>query len=215
MTDVQVGDLIRCSIRYTNQGEQCQTSIAYKSVVSAADRTGEAFGSDFWAHIKETWRNLQPDSSDLHTYSIFVTGLSRPEYSPYGEYSVPAGETRGLRSTASDLAPPFVAAGLRYPTGSRRIRDGQQRVSLLVEDDFQLQRLVSGIYDNVQALAAKMADPLYNQDAIATVIAVPVVVGIRYTGDPPTPYEISDPIQTWIVDEYVTSQVSRKHGRGK
>lgn len=210
---VVIGEQIRVNIDYVNQGQKCTCGIGYVSAVNDPDRTALSFAQDFWFHIRNEWRFLQPSSVDLLTQSIRIASITDIDEGMFGTFPIPDAEQIGIESDRGDLAPPFVAAALRFNVEGRRTRPGQMRVSLLAENDLQSNRIVGNAITYTLNLAARLAQGLPNRDFVPITIAYPTVFGAQVIAE--SPVLSASRIVSGTASDYFTSQVSRKIGRGQ
>jgi len=163
----------------------------------------------YWNHVKATYRAIVPSSYG----NIFVSIKGRElndASGDYAEFDVPVGERAGTRSTSGEALPPFGAAGVRLVVGTRVTKPGQKRFPFVLEAD-----QVSGV------LGTTYTTPLI---ALMNVLSVPMVLGA------PAALETLQPIVTrrgalgfvssfqpvtgYLINPNVTTQNTRKFGRG-
>lgn len=164
----------------------------------------------WWNHFKTPWRNFQPNSSQLTTESILI---SEPgSGGAYAEYAIPVGEKQGLRSVGTSAwFPPFVAAGFRQTVATRTTRPGQKRFPGLLESDADNGILVGGTVTLINAMASNLCSLAILGAPVATGVLHPRVV--RLSGSPET-IVTSQRVTGYVTNPNVTTQNSRKYGRG-
>ena len=174
-----------------------------------ADATG--VGEAFWNDIKTVWRAAQYDSPN----GCVATSILVSEPGPtgaFGEYAIPVGEQVGTRAAAGSggFLPAFNAAGFRQAVATRTTRPGQKRIPGAGEID-----QAGGVWDAaylalIDAVADKLSNPITLGAPVATGVLIPIVVGLDGDGNVVRQQEITG----YITNTFVTSQVSRKPGRG-
>jgi hypothetical protein len=130
----------------------------------------------------------------------------------YGEFAIPGADAAGTRapSTPGDALTPFVALGVRLGVATRVTRPGQKRFAGFCEADIQGPQFTSSVTTAANLLMALMrADMTLGAPAALTTLD-PVIVRKDLTGLP----VVSQPITSHIVNLYVTTQNTRKFGRG-
>jgi len=189
-------------------------NVAWYSPGGAAFLTATAtgVGQAYWNDIKSVWRAALPNTPNLTTESILVdepgpTGA-------FGEYPIPTAEQQGLRDPVAtgDLLPTFNACAVRLAVATRATRPGQKRFVGGCEND-QANNVWNAPYVTlINALAAKFDSIITLGVPVATGILTPEVVSIdRVNGD----IVGSQAVIGHVTNPRVTSQVSRKFGRGR
>jgi hypothetical protein len=179
----------------------------------AAFLTADAVGvaEAYWNDIKTVWRALQVTSGGFLTQSVFV---SEPGATgAFGEFSIPVGEQQGARSATGlgDFMPAFVAFGVRLSVATRTTRPGQKRFIGVMEGDATQEVLGAPVTTLLNNLAAKFSSTITLGAPVATGTLDPIIVRIdRATGALLTQQDVTG----HLVNPRVTSQVSRKFGRG-
>lgn len=203
---------LKITVRGTISAQQWENVQWYKPG-GAAFVTAEAAGvaQAYWNDVKSAWRALIVDSSVFTFQSILV---SEPgDTGAFGEFPVPVGEQNGTRAIGSltDFMPPFNAWGVRLTVATRTTRPGQKRFCGIMEGDANGDVLTAPGIALVQALAVKFSDNIVLGSPVATGVLIPEVVSIdRATGAITAHQEVTG----YLINPYVTSQVSRKRGRG-
>jgi len=173
--------------------------------------TAGSVANAWWQHMKSSYRALVSDGSGPAFTRVKVRDLSDPT-GDYGEYAVPTNEQAGTRSTAgSEFLPFFNAAGARLTVGTRVTRPGQKRFPWLVETDSQsgvLTATPTTLVNNI--LDAAIPTLTLGAPALGMDLNSIVVRKDPATGEV-TAYQ---PVTGWAINPYVTSQVSRKRGKG-
>jgi len=165
----------------------------------------------WWNSVKNVYRNCIRASEAIGFRTVMLRELNNPA-GEFAEWNIPTGEQQGTRSgvSSSEFLPQFNAGGFRLTVGTRLTRPGQKRIPGLVEEDSVAGVLSSAYTAVLEALAAVVDGPLTlgvpalgmdlqpiicSKDATGAVVAHQNVVG-------------------HVLNPYVTSQVSRKVGRG-
>lgn len=175
-----------------------------------ADAVG--VGEAFWNDIKTDWRALHVGYANDRTTSIFV---SEPGITgAYGEFAVPTGEQLGTRTApgSGSYLPTFVAAGFRETVATRVTRPGQKRVWGLFEGDVDDDgAMAAGYTALLNTFAAHLTAPIILGVPVATGVLQPIVARIDVADGSVIAQQ---DVVGYLTNPYVTSQVSRKVGRG-
>jgi hypothetical protein len=165
----------------------------------------------YWNHIKAAYRGLVPLDYGPTFNSILITELNNP-VGDYAEYSIPVGERAGTRGgTVGEPLPPYDSVGIRLTVGSRETRPGPKRFPVLYEGDQNNGTLGAAVTTAANALMAVMTEPMILGAPAATIVLNPVVAGRDTpTGD----FTRIQPVVGWVTNPRVTTQNSRKFGRG-
>lgn len=204
---------IEIALKYTNQGQNCLTVRCYTwDGVAIATASPAALGEAWWNHYKDAWRALAPDNGiDAVFQSVNVRevggGLA------YGEFAIPSGEQDGTRSSVGLGAqlPSYCAVGCRFTVSSGVTRPGQMRIPFLNEIDNAGNIVDSAFIALCEDLAALYSSPNTLGAPTATGVITPTVV--RFGIDNNT-VAASQPIDSYVLNSFITSQVSRRRGHG-
>lgn len=173
--------------------------------VSAAN-----LGEAWWNAVKPGYRN----ATAVGFGPVFKTVKVRSMMSATGDagdYAIPSADQTGVRTTPSgDQCARFMACGLRLVVGSRLTRHGHKRIFGLYEAD------VSG--DGVQAAFADLALGIAQQQLPSMVLGAPALtqtlIPVVAAFDGTYPVTRFQPWTSVLVDTNVTTQLTRKIGRG-
>ena len=203
---------VKISIRGQLSGQRVQVVQWYRPV-GAAFLTATLLGvaEAYWADIKTAWRACHGATTNDVTTSILI---SEPGVGGgYAEYAIPVGEQQGTRSapTQSNFMPPFAAGGVRLTVGTRTTRPGQKRFWGLYEEDNSNGDLGSAYAALLATLAAKFSSQITLGAPVATGNLIPEIC--RLDGVPEVVTARQD-VTGFLVSPYVTTQNSRKYGRG-
>lgn len=206
------GSNLKVSLRGLIQGQKWQVGCWY-TIGGAAFLTATpvGVGEAYWNFMKTAWRALQYNTVDMTTLEVFVEepGVS----GQYGTFAVPSGEQKGTRALAGGyyLCPPFDAYGIRQTVGSRVTRPGQKRIPGIGTQDINTGDVISTTQTLLAAATAQFTAVVTLGSPVATGLMTPAVCRIN-----PTTREIlaQQAVTGYIINNHVTSQVSRKAGRG-
>jgi len=165
----------------------------------------------WWGQVKTVYRAMVRSTSAFTFRSVVVREMNNPT-GELAEWNIPTGEQLGTRTgvDSSEFLPVFNAAGFRLTVGSRLTRPGQKRIPGLLEVDSDTGLLSAAYTTLLDALASKvdgaltltapalgmdLSPQVFSKDATGAVIANQVITG-------------------HVLNPYITSQVSRKPGRG-
>lgn len=173
-----------------------------------ADATG--IGEAFWNDIKTVWRAAMEGGSELTTTSILVS-----EPGPggaFGEFPIPSAEQQGNRAGAtSQYLPAFNGVGIRLAVATRTTRPGQKRIVGGLEEDQASGAWTSTYLGLIDDIAAKFSEPITLGAPVATGVLIPIVARVVEPGGTVSVYQ---EVVGHVINPMVTSQVSRKPGRG-
>jgi len=205
------GDLIECTVRMVSSSGYMMNVWQYEIGVAPTENSAVEIAEAYWNHIKATYRALAISGAGRQFDAIIVRELNNPT-GELAEFSIPSAEQDGTRAAGSlgSYQPQFVSAGVRLTVGSRTTRPGQKRYGFLTEGDVAGDGLGSGFITLLTSqLDIMTASMTLGAPAELTVLD-PVVVR-KDVGGLVTAHQ---PIEGYIINPYVTSQVSRKYGRG-
>jgi hypothetical protein len=208
---IGVGVPLRIAIRGRIEGQAFQNvGWWYTDGAAFLTATATGVGEAFWNDIKTVWRAAMRQSTALVTESILV---SEPgPTGAFGEYAIPVAEREGTRSAASGaFLPSFNAAGIRLVVATRTTRPGQKRIVGGLEEDQSGGGWLPGYLALLNALAPKFAEPIILGAPVATGVLIPYIVRTNADG---SAVLASQEVTGWVTNTNVTSQVSRKIGRG-
>lgn len=206
-------DLLAITLRWLWLGQQMQTKRYFRAAGAAfLTASPENVGEAYWNHVKAAWRALPVSSMTNVFQSVLVEeiggGLS------FGEYAVPSGEKGGTRAAGSlgDVLPSFNNVGVRFTVATRATRPGQMRIPFMYDGDTDAQGVAAPFVALVNTLAN-----LYKADMV---LGAPVATGVlrmqvvKFTNTVPAAVAARQDVVGQVINGNVTSQVSRKAGRG-
>jgi len=130
----------------------------------------------------------------------------------YGEWPIPTGERAGTGTAgAGGVVQPFVAAGLKLAVGTRVTRPGAKRIPGQDEADANGASWELAYVTKLNTFCtAANVQAVLGAPAVGTEVKLHVVRKDPNTGLP----IVSQPVIALVPNLYITSQVSRKIGRG-
>lgn len=205
--------LLKLSLRFTMSGQKCQTIQYYRPTGAAfLTATPAAVGEAWWNDVKTVWRGLAVSGAPSTFDSVFVEeiggGMS------FGEFPVPAGEQGGTRAYASsgDYLPTFCAVGCRLTVPTRVTHPGQKRFPFVGESDVGDNTVGAAYLTLAAAVAAKYCSTITLGAPVATGTLTPQVV--RWTKTVPAAVSAVQDINGYVLNNRITTQTSRRFGRG-
>lgn len=208
---ITLGSLIRIQMVQLWMAQTCINDWDYQVDGSAFLVTPAQIAEAWWNHVKTTYRGLVQSTTSNVFRSVRILELNNPT-GDYGEYAVPIGEQAGTRivSPAQNNMPPFAAVAVRLTVGSRLTRPGQKRFIGTTEGDQSDGVLGSSLVTPVNTHMAVMTAPMILGAPAATIVLNPIVTGLVSPGN----YGRHQPIEGWVTNPNVSTQNSRKFGRG-
>lgn len=195
------------AIRGTFQGSKIQNVFHFTNSIVTPDVSATTACEAFWNDIKAAWRGWTPTSPQLIWTEVVCT--LRGAGGQYGSYAIPGAEQSGTRAFGSDFLPSFNAANITFNPSLRLVRPGSKRIAGVLEGD-QVSGVLTG---GAVALLSTLAVALVNgfTDAVTGASYTYIIWGQVNSN---RPVEVKMPINGYTVSVNVTSQVSRKLGRG-
>jgi len=205
-------DYIEITLRYLFLGQECQTARCYSwDGVAVASASAVALGEAWWNHYKAAWRDLAIDIPEQARFLSVVVREVGGSLS-FGEFPIPEAEQDGLRdATAGGYTDSFSAVGCRLAVGSLVTRPGQFRIPFLQAGDMSNNEVAPAFLELASELAELYSSPSILGAPVATGTIFPAVV--RFGVDNNTVVAGQDVIG-FVLNPFVTSQVSRRHGNG-
>lgn len=179
---------------------------AAPGVVNAID-----LATGWWNHVKIAWRAIVASNFGTYFRSVRVLELNNSA-GAFGDWNIPTGESAGTRAptAAPQALPPFNAAGIRLLVGSRLTRPGQKRIYGLTEADSDEGLLTAAYQVLLNSLGTVISAPMVLAAPVAGVTLQPIVASKDAAGTVIN----SQAITGFLINQYVTSQNTRKTGRG-
>lgn len=207
------GDALLITLRFTLWDQNCQTGQFYTPggaafITANCDGVAEAW----WNDVKAAWRDLL---SVGDTSARFVSVLCE-EFNGLGglgEFAIPTAESGGTRvvDPASSLMPPYCALGVRLTVPTRTTRPGQKRLPFMMETDVEGNVVGAGFITQAEAVAVVYSSTRTLGAPVALGTLTPKIV----SRDPVTgSITAAQDVGGYVVNPYITSQVSRRRGHG-
>ena len=206
------GHIYEVALKMASGAGNAYNVFQYSVVVASEGTDGNQLAEAWWNHVKTVYRALITNGIPDYFRSVVAKDLSDP-LGLFGEYGIPVGERGGTRTggDGGEPVPAFNAVGVRLNVASRVTRPGQKRLSGLIERDLYGQ----AVHGDYMALASAWADVITNDFVLGAPAALvtlrPAVVRRDITGA----VVADQPVTGYFVNPNVTSQVSRKLGRGE
>lgn len=214
MSTINQGSHIQVALEMSSQNQQ-QMNVWYYTVGEiAVGVTAHNIAEAWWNHVKSAYRAT---AVATQTGFKFLSVTIRDDDDPAGDaatFAITAGEQAGTRSApagGSDLMPPYASATARLHVGTRATRPGSKRFGFLYEADNVHGYLDAGFAGVVTGVLAVAATNIVLGAPAALTQLLPVVRGKGSSNPPVITYQ---PITGYSVSPYVTTQNSRKFGRG-
>lgn len=208
---ITLGSLIRITMRGSNLAQAAYNDFDYRVDGSAFLVEPVQIAEAWWNHVKTTYRGVVGTPFTDYFQSVTIRELDDP-LGDYGTYNVPIGERAGTRSggTQSTPMPPYVAFGMQLTVGSRVTRPGQKRVGGVMEADNASGALDATSLAAWNAFGAVISASMILGAPAATIVLNPAVVGLNPDGT----IRADQPVTGWLANTNLTTQNSRKFGRG-
>lgn len=205
------GEVFQASIQGTVAGQMFSVSQFYRATKDFSAAEGVGVAMDVWNLFKVAWRGLSRNTAQNQTQQVRVFSLTNP-VGLGGVYSIPVLERTGTGTVTGDNMPAYVAFGVTLRGATRLVRPGSRRLPFVMEVD-NVNGYVPGVTMTlVNALAEQFMEPLLSDDILIGGYGEPVLVGRTPEGA----FDLArvQPIVSVFATDTLTSQVSRKPGRG-
>lgn len=165
----------------------------------------------WWNAIKANYRALLYPTAGWVFSSVLVREMNNPT-GELAEWTVPSGEQQGTRTAPAnpDFLPIFNAVGVRLTVSTRVTRPGQKRIWGLTESDNDSNIVGTDFLALVDTLMAQMDGPLTLLSPALGMDLSPQVFRKDATGA----VVANQPVNGHVTNRIITSQVSRRLGRG-
>lgn len=206
------GEILRVIDKQTLFGQQVLNVYYYEVGTDLGGTTPLEIAEGWWDSIEEALRACQHE--ELNHVEVTVESLDGSH--DFGTFTIPIGMGEGTR-TGTDCMPPFASFGLKMIPQNRQVRPGSKRIAGVDEDVVDNGGVVStGMIALLQTFADIISAPIPFVGFLDTI--VPVVVGFPHpaspTGRPARLDRVAIPVTATSVSTYVTTQNTRKYGRG-
>lgn len=204
---------IEITLRQSWYGQQIN-NVWHYNIMGAPGGVGVSaaeLAQAWWNHVKSAYRAICPSDQGNCFNTVLLRVVNNPA-GDYGEYSIPVGEQAGTRTpgTQNQGQPPFNAASVRLVVGTRVTRPGQKRFAFLNEGDNNNGGLQSSYTTPLTALMTVMVAQMTLGAPAALFVLRPEVFRLTSTDL----LLASQPITGYVINPNISSQVSRKYGRG-
>lgn len=208
---LNIDDLVEISLVMTFGAETYMNVYGYKITSGIGDIGGPDLAEAWWNYVKDEYRGLVRASGSFLFSSVLVREMNDPT-GVLAEWNIPSGEQQGNRAGVSDseFLPPFNAAGFRLTVGSRVTRPGQKRIPGLLEVDSVGGGLSAAYITALEALCDEVTETLTLAAPAVGFNLTPHIFRKDATGAVTTSQEVVG----YVINPNVTSQNSRKFGRG-
>lgn len=204
--------LVRIDLRYTFLAQRCETTSYWSPGGAAWIAVNAAQGAEaWWNNIKNNWRALVPDSTVQSFDSVFFEEIGGG--GEYGEFAIPTAERSGTRDATGlgGFLPAYVAVGARMTVTTHATRPGQKRFPFATELDNDEGVVGAAFLTLVEALAGQYSAPMTLGAPVLAGTLTPQVVHFPTV---PDPTQRQQEIVGFVLNEFFTSQVSRRPGHG-
>jgi len=183
----------------------------YHADSGSVTATGEDLANAWWQNVKGWWRSVAA-TNFVDMFKLVTARDITDLAGAYGTFGIPLVEQGGTRAPGAspEGLPDFVAAGVRLNVGTRLTRPGQKRLAGLNENDQFSSILTAGVLSVVQAWGDQAIQTLTLGEPAPLLVITPVVVHKLPDGSA----GVYQPMTSATAAANVTSQVSRKRGRG-
>lgn len=208
---IPVGALLEISNVGELFGNEVRNVWQYEVTTSAPSITAAHVAEAWWNHVKAVLRGIPTTNIGGSFRSVEVRELNNPT-GALGSYGIPSSEWAGTRTpgTEAQILMPFSAVGVRLDVGTRVTRPGQKRFAGLVEGDQNSGEVQAGVRNAVITAMTLMIASMTLGAPAATMTLKPVVVRKDALGA----VTAQQSITSYTINPYVTSQNTRKFGRG-
>lgn len=206
------GGHMKITLRYTYLAQRCE-NVQFYRLTGSAFATATVLGvlEAYWNDIKTAVRSVFSTSEDVSTIDS-ILGDEVGGGLGFAEFSIPPDERVGTRPAGADglWLNSFSAIGGRLTVGSRLTRPGQKRFPMLREGDVSSNAVTPAIIDVYDPVFAKFSDLITLGAPVATGVMQPEIGKSVPSGFP----TVFQDVTGRVINTNVTSQVSRKVGRG-
>jgi len=207
---IGAGSLIEIVVNMTAMSQQNLNAYQYDVSSSPGPASAVQIAEGWWNHVKATLRAIWPAGYGTPFVSVRIRELNNLT-GDYAEFDIPIAERAGTRANPTgEKMPPFNCLGVRLVVGTRATRPGQKRYSILYEGDQADGVLGSAPITAVNALMAVLTAQMTLGAPAALTVLNPIITRKDTAG-----FVTADqPITGFLVNPNVTSQNTRKIGRG-
>lgn len=208
---VTTNDLVEIEVHYTYYNQIFMNVFQYQITGTPGPVDMSDLLPAYWNHVKAVYRAL----SAIGLGAVFQKIVGRELNAPTGdlaEFGIPEGEQTGTRITPSpaDALPPFNSTGIRFMVSTRATRPGQKRVPFLYEVD----NLNASLTPTFTGLLVNWANLMTSALTLGAPSALTVLQPIVTRKNPTGLVTAFQPVTGYLINPLITSQNSRKIGRG-
>lgn len=206
------GSLLKIITRYTWLGQRCQNVAWYQPVgvvFATADMT--AVCEAYWNTIKNDIRPIAPNNLATASFDS-ILGYEYDGGLGYAEYPVPTGERAGTRGPGApeDAVSGALDVGARLTVGTRMTRPGHKRIPFLFQIDVEGNAVAAPFLALAEPVFKIWSEPVNLLAPLLLGVLNPMVVSLDSFGV----VSASQPVTGQVINPDLTTQVSRKKGRG-
>lgn len=204
---------ISLTLRYEYLSQLCENVFMYFTEGAVFIGVNAAqVAQAWWNDVSGVIRAMAPDDVAI---SRFTSVICRNLVSggELGEYAIPLDQQAGTRGALpiDRYIPAFNAGGIRLTVGDTSTRPGQKRFPWILDTDVDANALGPAYATLLEAVGAHIDQPLTLGSPVVAGVLQPIVGG-TVVGDFPTVYQ---DVIGHVTNADVTSQISRKKGRGR
>lgn len=206
------GEIVRITDRQTLFGQEVLNVYWYEMATDFGGATALEIAENWWTAMGTYIRAVQHTALN----HVSITAESIDGSMDFATYTIPAGGENGAIGTG-DCMPPFTTFSITLVPENRSVRPGGKRIAGVPEGVVATGGVVdSGVMADLIILADEMADQL--NFLLALDAYVPVIVGFPHpvspTGRPARLSRVEVRVASGSVSPYVSTQNTRKYGRG-
>lgn len=208
---IEVGALLEISSVGEVFSNEVRNVWQYEVTTTSPTITAAHVAEGWWNHVKTVLRGIIPTTVTGYYRSVEVRELNNVA-GAIGIYGIPSGEQAGTRSATGggDIMPPYVAAAVRLNVGTRSTRPGQKRFGGVLEGDNVNGQLQTALKNAIDTAMNTMISSMTLGAPAATMTLKPIVCRKDATGF----VTAFQNIESWNVNQYLSTQNTRKFQRG-
>jgi len=208
---IGAASLIEVSLEMLADNQQTMNVYQYRVSSYTGSAGAPEIAEAWWNHVLTTYRALVVTTTTRIFNEVTVRELNAPT-GALATWGIPAAEEDGTRSAGSlgSFLATFMAVGVRLNVGTRVTRPGQKRIWGLTEGDVAGNNISATYIGLVEDLMDVALSTITLGAPAALVELTPIVCRKDSTGA----VTASQDVMSYTINPLVTSQVSRKVGRG-
>jgi len=203
------GDLIEIVVNMTILSQQTLNVWQYEVGNFVSGTSLVQILEGYWNHVKSTYRGVVATGFG----NVFVSLKGREMNDPagdYAEFDIPVGERAGTRASGGDLLPPYSATAVRLVVGTRATKPGGKRFAGLTEAD-QASGVLNTLITTPMIALMNVMTANMTLGAPAALNELNPIVARKDANGFVTAWQ---PITGYLINPNVSTQNSRKFGRG-